>query len=75
MKEGFWLPRDAAGINDLSDWIPISSIRNYIKSIKTKHILLIADACFSGAIFKTRDILLKQDISMEKYINCQAERP
>ncbi len=66
MKEGFWLPRDAAGINDPSDWIPNSTIRNYIKSIKAKHVLLIADACFSGGIFKTRDLRPQQEVSVEK---------
>lgn len=65
MKEGFWLPRDAADVNDPSDWIPNSTIRNYIKSIKAKHILLIADACFSGGIFKTRDVNSQQNTSME----------
>jgi len=65
MKEGFWLPRDAAGINDPSDWIPNSTIRNYIKSIKAKHVLLITDACFSGGIFKTRDVNTQQNTSME----------
>jgi len=54
MRQGFWLPRDAAGPNDPSDWISNSSIRDYIKAIKAKHILLIADACFSGGILKLR---------------------
>lgn len=66
MKQGFWLPRDAAGLNDPSDWIPNSNIRDYIKAIKAKHILLIADACFSGGIFKLRDAQISPDTSMEK---------
>jgi len=67
MKEGFWLPRDAAGINDPSDWVPNSTIRNYIKSIKAKHVLLVADACFSGGIFKMRDLQpAQQRTSVEK---------
>jgi hypothetical protein len=66
MKQGFWLPRDAAGLNDPSDWIPNSNIRDYIKAIKAKHILLIADACFSGGIFKLRDAQVSPDTSVEK---------
>ncbi len=66
MKEGFWLPRDAAGINDPSDWVPNSSIRNYVKSIKARHILIVADACFSGGIFKTRDLSPVRQMSIEK---------
>jgi hypothetical protein len=66
MRQGFWLPRDASGINDPSDWIPNSTVRDYIKAIKARHILLVADSCFSGGIFKTREAFYKQKISMEK---------
>ncbi len=66
MKQGFWLPRDAAGLNDPSDWIPNSTIRDYIKAIKAKHILLVADACFSGGIFKLREASGSPGISVEK---------
>ena len=66
MKQGFWLPRDASGINDPSDWISNSSIRDYIKSIRAKHILLIADACFSGGMFKVRDAFPGRQVSIEK---------
>jgi hypothetical protein len=65
MRQGFWLPRDAAGMNDPSDWIPNSSIRDYIKAIKAKHVLLVADACFSGGIFKVRTAFT-HDTSVEK---------
>jgi len=66
MRQGFWLPRDAAGLNDPSDWIPNSNIRDYIKAIKARHVLLVADACFSGGMFKVREVLQKQQVSIEK---------
>jgi hypothetical protein len=66
MKQGFWLPSDAAGLNDPSDWIPNSTIRDYIKAIKAKHILLIADACFSGGIFKMREASSSPGTSIER---------
>lgn len=66
MKEGYWLPRDASGINDPTDWIPNSTIRNYIRSLKARHVLLVADACFSGGIFKVRDPFLNPAASVEK---------
>jgi hypothetical protein len=66
MKQGFWLPRDASGINDPSDWIPNSNVRDYIKAIKAKHILLVADACFSGGMFRVRDAFQDQQVSIEK---------
>jgi len=47
------LPKNAAKDNPVN-WIPNTDLTNYLGAIKTKHTLLIADACFSGGIFKTR---------------------
>jgi hypothetical protein len=66
MNQGFWLPKDAAGPNDPSDWIPNSSIRDYIKSFRAKHVLLVSDSCFSGGIFKVRDAFAKSKAPLEK---------
>lgn len=66
MKEGYWLPQDASGINDPTDWIANSTIRNYIRSLKARHVLLVADACFSGGIFKVRDAFSRSDKAIEK---------
>ena len=53
MKTGYWLPRDANRENPVN-WLPNTDLTNYLNVLKTKHTLLIADACFSGGIFKTR---------------------
>ena len=53
-QQGYWLPSDARK-NSKSSWISNATIRDYIYGIKTKHTLLIADACFSGGMFKTRN--------------------
>lgn len=52
-KLGYWLPTNAKK-SSTAFWIRNSTISDYMSSIKTKHTLLIADACFSGSIFKTR---------------------
>ncbi len=66
MQQGFWLPRDASGMSDPSDWIPNSTLRDYIKAIRARHLLLMADACFSGGIFKVRDAFSRPDAAVEK---------
>ena len=53
MKTGYWLPSDANRDNPVN-WLPNTDLTNYLNVLKTKHTLLIADACFSGGIFKTR---------------------
>ena len=50
-ETGFWLPSDAK-VDDRSNWIQTSSIRDYIKAIKTQHTLVISDACFGGALLR-----------------------
>jgi len=47
------LPVDAQN-NSTAFWIPNSRISDYLKATNSQHTLLIADACFSGSIFKTR---------------------
>ena len=53
LKVGYWLASDAVP-DKKSTWISNSIIKDYIGGIKTKHTLLITDACFSGSIFKSR---------------------
>ena len=52
---GYWLPSDARRENRAA-WFPNSSLVDYLKAIKSKHTLLISDACFAGSIFKTRSV-------------------
>ncbi|MBU8892596.1 MAG: caspase family protein [Bacteroidales bacterium] len=61
--EGFWLPKDAK-IDKRSNWISNSNLTNYIGGIKSKHTLLLSDACFSGGIFRSIS-----NISENKSIN------
>jgi hypothetical protein len=50
---GAWLPSDADMEYELN-LISNSQLVDFLKAIKSKHTLLISDACFSGSIFKTR---------------------
>lgn len=50
---GYWLPSDASA-SSTGNWLANSQLKDYIAAIKSKHTLLIADACFGGSIFKTR---------------------
>jgi hypothetical protein len=64
-KNGFWIPVDG-GLNEnvQERWIPNSIIRGLISQMKSKHILLISDSCFSGDLLeawreKTPAILIR----------------
>jgi hypothetical protein len=47
---GFWLPSDAKRESKLA-WFRNSTLRDYLREIRSKHTLLISDACFAGSIF------------------------
>ncbi len=65
-EQGYWLPRDAACDNP-ANWISNGDIRDFIRGIKTQHTLLISDACFSGAILKSRGTSIDAKTIQEKY--------
>jgi hypothetical protein len=53
-ETGFWLPNDAQK-NSTRNWFRNSVLRDFLREIRSKHTLLITDACFGGSIFKTRN--------------------
>ena len=73
LQQGFWLPRDAS-LEDDSQWLSNGRIRDYIRGIKTKHTLLIADACFSGGIFKSREVKLEAPLSVVEMYKAVSRR-
>jgi uncharacterized caspase-like protein len=64
---GYWLPSDAQR-NNWDRWLSNNTIVDYLKEIQSKHLLLIADACFSGAIFTSRAVNLnRKETNQELY--------
>ena len=55
LNQGYWLPSDAS-MDSKSYWLSNSTLRDYIGGIRSKHTLLISDACFSGGILKERAV-------------------
>ncbi|MBK8883055.1 MAG: caspase family protein [Bacteroidales bacterium] len=62
---GFWLPSDAKQNSKLA-WFRNSTLRDYLREIRSKHTLLISDACFAGSIFKTRSVFLDAPVAIKK---------
>lgn len=59
IQQGFWVPVDAEPDTD-AHYIENSTIIARLNAIKSKHIFLISDACFSGTLFlNTRSISKK----------------
>jgi hypothetical protein len=51
-KEGYWIP-SAADQSFRPDWVSNSEIRTALKSIKSKHLLVMADSCYSGTLVRS----------------------
>ena len=49
MDEGFWLPIDA-NEDDQVNWIANDTITRSVRAIKAKHVMVVADSCFSGSL-------------------------
>ena len=50
IDEGYWIPYNARK-GEVTDYLPNSTLVKYIKAMNCKHIFLVVDACFSGALF------------------------
>ena len=48
-RTGYWLPVDATR-DDPSNWIMTDYVVNQITAMEAKHVMVVADSCFAGAI-------------------------
>jgi outer membrane protein assembly factor BamE (lipoprotein component of BamABCDE complex) len=49
--EGFWLPVDAERQNE-ANWIANADISRTLKAMSAKHVMVVADSCFSGKLLR-----------------------
>lgn len=59
-KTGYWIPSDGKK-SSTANWFRNTTLTDQLRAIDTKHTLLIADACFSGSIFKSRSISIAEE--------------
>jgi ankyrin repeat protein len=54
--QGYWLPINATPEDEVN-WVANSSVTGKVRAMKAKHVLLVADSCFSGKL--TRGVHIK----------------
>ncbi|MDB4176078.1 caspase family protein [Flavobacteriaceae bacterium] len=64
-NEGYWFLSDSYK-NKRRTWVSNGQVQEYLRGISSKSTLLIADACFSGSIFKTRTSEINKISSIKK---------
>ena len=66
-NRGYWLPVDA-NYEMRSKWISNQRIVDRIKATKAKHVLLVADSCFSGTLMRSGNDIENDETIDKKYI-------
>ncbi len=66
LNKGYWVPIDAT-TNSTSQFISNNDIQTFLGGIKSKHTLLVSDACFSGDIFRGNTISVPYEDSDKYY--------
>jgi len=61
-QTAYWLPSDADPANNAT-WLSSHNIAQYLSILPAKHILVIADSCFSGTLTKTSIASLPEEMS------------
>ncbi len=66
-QQGYWLPIDAEK-NNTANWIPNSGISDLLNTISAKHVLVVADSCYSGSMSNTTTTRLNNKVKA-KHVN------
>ncbi len=62
---GHWLPVDAEP-DSSANWISVQNVTDQLKIIAAKHVLVVADSCYSGALTRSSIARLEAGMTTEK---------
>ena len=65
--KAYWLPVDARSDDD-TNWIIVDTITSNIKRMSSKHILIVADSCYSGTFTRRAITDLVSDQERDRYL-------
>ncbi len=57
-QQGYWLPVDAQP-DIKANWVSIGDITTSLRAIRAKHVLVVADSCYSGTLVRAAPISIK----------------
>ena len=55
---GYWLPTDAKR-NRRTNWVSNATITDTLKSLQAKHVMVVADSCYSGTLTRGAGVKLR----------------
>lgn len=75
--QGYWLPVDAEQENT-ANWIANSTISDLLNTLKAKHVLVVADSCYSGSMTQSSVARIDaqlDDKHLKKWLKVMAKTP
>jgi hypothetical protein len=66
-QQGYWLPVDAEG-DMQANWVSNSDITTSLRAIRAKHVLVVADSCYSGTLVRAAPINIKTSVARKRWI-------
>ncbi len=63
LDEGYWVPHPAT--RSTTEYLSNATLMKYISALQAKHVLIIADACFSGSLYTQK----KRGSNMETHLS------
>ncbi|MBF0540120.1 MAG: PEGA domain-containing protein [Nitrospirae bacterium] len=70
----YWLPVDAER-EDNTDWLQARDLTTLLKSIASRHVLIIADSCYSGTMTRSAVVSLSTNKNRKYYIEKLLNKP
>ena len=71
--EGYWLPVDAERDN-VANWLSNATITSQIKAMRAKHVMIIADSCYSGKLTRGAETAVKTGGERSAWLTRMAAR-
>lgn len=72
-ESGYWLPVDAEPDNE-ANWLANESITRGLRAMPAKHVMVIADSCYSGTLVRAAPVGLKTGAERTAWLRRMAEK-
>jgi uncharacterized caspase-like protein len=66
-EEGYWLPVDSEKDNP-ANWVSNGDITNMIRAMRAKHVMVVADSCYSGTLVRAAEAKVKTAKARETWV-------
>ena len=70
-ERGYWLPVDAE-TDRRANWLSNADITDTLKSTRAKHVMVVADSCYSGSLVRSVNIVPTSDADLRRLTRAKA---